>query len=146
MPEIDKRLIQIQQAILNNQVKSPEAEAFLLLRTREEQQFFAMLNDGKYEPMKIAQIVRTIFTSESKLTKAQQLALIMDQLEAPSQTSEQQVKPNKVISIKQNDWKNLSDNDLRFVKSQCASSEEVYDALKKQNLIFDMQEYLQAVS
>lgn len=147
IPEMDKRLIQLQQDIAAMKEQSTEEIALQQLATDDERRIYLMLKDD-YDSTLLVATVRKAFAENPKLTRPQLLPVILNWLSAS--TTDELPAPdvrkvrNKVVKI--DVWDELDQDDLRYIKSQYLPEKDLHFALKSKGLLLDLNSFLEKVS
>ena len=147
IPEMDKRLIQLQQDIAAMKEQSTEEIALQQLATDDERRIYLMLKDD-YDSTLLVATVRKAFAENPKLTRPQLLPVILNWLSAS--TTEELPAPdvrkvrNKVVKV--DVWDELDRDDLRYIKSQYLLEKDLHSALKSKGLLLDLNSFLEKVS
>jgi len=147
IPEMDKRLIQLQQDIAAMKEQSTEEIALQQLATDDERRIYLMLKDD-YDSTLLVATVRKAFAENPKLTRPQLLPVILNWLSA-SKTDELRASDvrkvrNKVVKV--DVWDELDQDDLRYIKSQYLQEKDLHSALKSKGLLLDLNSFLEKVS
>ncbi|MBW9389213.1 AAA family ATPase [Enterobacter sp. EC_62] len=142
VPEMDKRLIQLQQDIAAIKEKTTEEKALQQLATEDERRLYLLLKDV-YDSNLLVPTVRKAFAENPQLTMVQLLPIVSNWMSsgANSNTSmkgKSSKNKEKSTVIKPNSWDELPSDDLRFIKSQCKNSTDVHTALNKQGMLLDL--------
>lgn len=142
VPEMDKRLIQLQRDIAAMKEKTTEEKALQQLATEDERRLYLLLKD-MYDSSLLVPTVRKAFAENPQLSMIQVLPIVSNWMSSvgDSDTSAkgQSLKAReKSTIIKPNCWDELPFGDLRFIKSQCNNATDVHTALNKQGMLLDL--------
>lgn len=147
IPEMDKRLIQLQQDIAAMKEQSIEEIALQQLATDDERRIYLMLKDD-YDSTLLVATVRKAFAENPKLTRPQLLPVILNWLSAS--TTEELPAPDvrkvRTKVVKVDVWDELDQDDLRYIKSQYLLEKDLHSALKSKGLLLDLNSFLEKVS
>ncbi len=142
VPEMDKRLIQLQQDIASIKEKTTEEKALQQLGTEDERRLYLLLKD-LYDSSLLVPTVRKAFAENPQLTMVQLLPIVSNWMSSGG-GSDTSVKGQsskireKSTVIKPNSWDELPSGDLRFIKSQSKNATDVHAALNKQGMLLDL--------
>lgn len=148
VPEIDKRLIQLQQDIAAIKEQTVDEQALQQLATEHERRLYIWLKDA-YPSSLLVPTVKRVFRENPQLTLTQLLPLVTQwmlddennsSLEKPKPSSNQQTRKN--TTIKSADWDELDRDDLRFIRSQSKTAKEVHSAIKEKGMLLDLKAFL----
>lgn len=142
VPEMDKRLIQLQQDIAAMKEKTTEEKALQQLATEDERRLYLLLKDV-YDSSLLVPTVRKAFAENPQLTMVQLLPIVSNWMssvgDSDTSVKGQSLKVReKSTIIKPNCWDELPLGDLRFIKSQCKNATDVHAALNKQGMLLDL--------
>lgn len=142
VPEMDKRLIQLQQDIAAMKEKTTEEKALQQLATEDERRLYLLLKDV-YDSSLLVPTVRKAFAENPQLTMVQLLPIVSNWMssvgDSDTSVKGQSLKAReKSTIIKPNCWDELPLGDLRFIKSQCKNATDVHAALNKQGILLDL--------
>ncbi|WP_027670513.1 AAA family ATPase [Rheinheimera baltica] len=142
VPEMDKRLIQLQQDIAAMKEKTTEEKALQQLATEDERRLYLLLKDV-YDSSLLVPTVRKAFAENPQLTMVQLLPIVSNWIssvgDSDTSVKGQSLKAReKSTIIKPNCWDELPLGDLRFIKSQCKNATDVHAALNKQGILLDL--------
>lgn len=142
VPELDKRLIQLQQDIAAMKEKTTEEKALQQLATEDERRLYLLLKDV-YDSSLLVPTVRKAFAENPQLTMVQLLPIVSNWMssvgDSDTSVKGQSLKAReKSTIIKPNCWDELPLGDLRFIKSQCKNATDVHAALNKQGMLLDL--------
>jgi hypothetical protein len=142
LPEIDKRLIQLQQDIAAMTDRTPEELVLNDLATDDERRIYLMLKDD-YDSKLLFATVRKAFSENPTLTRQRLLPIILNWLAEEIQPVSEKTKKNRLGAkvVKFENWDSLPNDDLRFIKSQQVSAKAVHNALKNTGMLLDLREY-----
>ncbi|MCT8876767.1 MAG: AAA family ATPase [Shewanella oneidensis] len=148
VPEMDKRLIQLQQDIIAIKEQTAEEKALQQLATEDEKRLYLLLKDV-YNSSLLLPTVRKAFSENQQLTMMQLLPIVSQWMTShsnntsvASELKSKDITKDKVIPIKPAEWDKLPMDDLRFIKSQCKDASEVHAALEEKGMLFDLKSLL----
>lgn len=146
VPEMDKRLIQLQQKISSISQETPAMLAMKELPTEDEQRIYMMLQED-YDSVLLVKTIRNAFSQNPQLTRQQLLPIILTWLMTPVaevDTPPEIAKPKKQTSIiKSKDWDGLKPDSLRYMYSQNADPTAIYNQMSKAGYILKLSDILQ---
>jgi len=146
VPEMDKRLIQLQQKIASISQETPATLAMKELPTEDEQRIYMMLQED-YDSTLLVKTIRNVFSQNPQLTRQQLLPIILKWLMTPVadvDTPPEIAKPKKQTSIiKSKDWDRLKPDSLRYMYSQNSDPTEIYNEMVKAGYILKLSDILQ---
>ncbi|MDZ7903925.1 MAG: hypothetical protein U5L01_15970 [Rheinheimera sp.] len=142
VPEMEKRLIQLQKDIAAIKEQTVEEKALQQLATEDEKRLYLLLKDV-YNSSLLVPTVRKAFAENPQLTMVQLLPIVSNWMSSgddsdPSVMGKPQKTREKTTVIKPNLWDELQLEDLRFIKSQCKNATDIHAALKKQGVLLDL--------
>lgn len=147
VPDMDKRLIQLQQDIAVMKEQTEEHIALRQLATEDERRIYLLLKDV-YNSSLLVATIRKVFTENSQLTISQLLPVITQWLS--QNTVKDAAMPNlsqeKSITIKADVWEQLPFDDLRYIKSQHKRAVDVHAELKSKGILLDLKSVLPRAS
>jgi hypothetical protein len=146
VPEMDKRLIQLQQKISSISQETPATLAMKELPTEDEQRIYMMLQED-YDSTLLVKTIRNAFSQHPQLTRQQLLPIILEwlmtsvgEVDTPSEIA----KPKKQTSIiKSKDWDTLQTDSLRYMYSQNSAPTAIYNEMVKAGYILKLSDILQ---
>ena len=146
VPEMDKRLIQLQQKISSISQETPATLAMKELPTEDEQRIYMMLQED-YDSTLLVKTIRNAFSQNPQLTRQQLLPIILTWLMTPVaevDTPPEIAKPKKQTSIiKSKDWDTLQTDSLRYMYSQNSAPTAIYNEMVKAGYILKLSDILQ---
>ena len=140
VPEIDKRLIQLQHEIANFQEQTAEDKALRELETEDQRHLYLMLKDD-YDSDLLVPTIQKAFNQNPSMTRQKLLPIISQWLtdDAPIKSAPKQKTTNKTAVILKSDaWDSLPDTDLRYLYSQHSSNQSMHTQLKEKGIIVEM--------
>lgn len=142
VPEMEKRLIQLQKDIAAIKEQTVEEKALQQLATEDEKRLYLLLKDV-YNSSLLVPTVRKAFAENPQLNMVQLLPIVSNWMASgddsdPSVMGKPQKTREKTTVIKPNLWDELQLEDLRFIKSQCKNATDIHAALKKQGVLLDL--------
>lgn len=143
VPEIDKRLIQLQLDIATIQEQTPEEKALQDLETEDQRYVYLMLKED-YESNLLVATIQKLFEKNSTITRKELLLVILqalsegEKLLPAAQKTSNDKKLLVTALVKPSAWDSLPDTDLRYIYSQCQSEETMHERLKEKGLIVDI--------
>lgn len=147
VPDMDKRLIQLQQDIAVMKEQTEEHIALQQLVTEDERRIYLLLKDV-YDSSLLVATIRKAFTESPQLTISQLLPVITQWLS--QNTVKDAAMPNlsqeKSIAIKTDAWEQLPFDDLRYIKSQHKRAVDVHAELKSKGILLDLKSVLPRAS
>jgi hypothetical protein len=150
VPEMDKRLIQLQQDIAAIKEQTAEEKALQQLATEDERRLYLLLANV-YDSSLLLPTVRKVFKENPGTTMADLLPIVSQWLSSYADSNNSlngkcSNTKEKVAVIKPNNWDELALEDLRFIKSQCKSATEVHATLREQGIVLDLASVLNLAS
>ena len=143
VPEIDKRLIQLQLDIAAIQEQTPEEKALQELDTEDQRHLYLMLKED-YDSSLLAPTIKKAFSQNPTMTRQKLLPLVLQwlmqgeaevpELEKPSKSK----KASAIKGVKPSDWDSLPDTDLRYIYSQRQPEKTMHERLKEKGVVVDM--------
>lgn len=145
LKDTDKRLLAITHSIDKALSNSPDENIFEKLRSEGEKRVYLALKD-EHDSKLLIPVIQSIFDQHPEASWVKLLPIIYEHLLKPSKNIEPESKKMTTRSgaEKQKDWHTLNSEDLRFVYSQGNEVEELINNLEKQQLIFDIQDWLES--
>ena len=143
IPEIDKRLIQLQLDIAAIQEHTPEEKALQELDTEDQRHFYLMLKED-YDSDLLVPTIQKAFNQYPAMTRQKLLPIILKWLngdETVASATEKPSKSKKVSAapiVRLSDWDSLPDTDLRYMHSQRQSEQTMHERLKEKGVIVDI--------
>ena len=143
VPEIDKRLIQLQLDIAAIQEQTPEEKALQELDTEDQRHFYLMLKED-YDSDLLVPTIQKAFKQNPTMTRQKLLPIILqwltegEALESVTEKSSKSKKAPATTVIKPNAWDSLPDTDLRYIYSQRPPEQTMHERLKEKGVIVDM--------
>ena len=147
VPDMDKRLIQLQQNIAAMKEQTAEETALQQLATEDERRIYLLLKDVYDSPLLVATI-RKAFTENPQLTISQLLPVVTQWLSQPAvkDATMPNVSQEKSTVIKADAWEQLPFDDLRYIKSQHKQAVDVHVELKSKGILLDLKSVLARAS
>jgi hypothetical protein len=147
VPDMDKRLIQLQQNIAAMKEQTAEETALQQLATEDERRIYLLLKDVYDSPLLVATI-RKAFTENPQLTISQLLPVVTQWLSQPAvkDATMPNVSQEKSTVIKADAWEQLPFDDLRYIKSQHKQAVDVHAELKSKGMLLDLKSVLARAS
>lgn len=143
VPEIDKRLIQLQLDIAAIQEQTPEEKALHELDTEDQRHLYLMLKED-YDSSLLVPTIKKAFSQNPMMTRQKLLPIILQWLieaEAVASAAEKPAKSKKTSTttiIKSSAWDSLPDTDLRYIYSQRHPEQTMHERLKEKGVIVDI--------
>ena len=143
VPEIDKRLIQLQLDIAAIQEQTPEEKALQELDTEDQRHLYLMLKED-YDSSLLAPTIKKAFSQNPTMTRQKLLPIILQWLAKDETVALAIEKPSKskkvsaIKGVKPSDWDSLPDTDLRYVYSQRQPEKTMHERLKEKGVVVDM--------
>lgn len=148
VPEMDKKLIQLQRAIAAIPLETPETLALKELATEDEQRIYVMLQED-YDSILLVKTIRNAFSQHPQLTRQQLLPIILEWLTEPPKepdvTAKIEQSHNRPKIIKSKNWGDLGADSLRYMYSQNSEPTEIYNQMNKAGYILKLNDILQKV-
>lgn len=141
LPEMDKRLIQLQRDIAGMKVETPEELALKQLATDDERRIYLMLKDD-YDSSLLVATVRKAFAENPKLTRPQLLPVILNWLSDAGNSATAEPPKIRVKNAKPDQWDTLDWDDLRYISSQQQSTAAMHSTLGAKGLLFDLKKWV----
>jgi hypothetical protein len=147
VPEMDKRLIQLQQKIAAIKGQTSEEAALQQLHSEDERRLYLMLKDD-YDSSLLVATVRKAFVENPTLTRIELLPIIVNWLSASNINTliEPRNTKNRSKVIKADSWDQLNQDDLRYIKSQHVKVKELHTALKVKGVLLELKSFLPLAS
>ena len=143
VPEIDKRLIQLQLDIAAIQEQTPEEKALQELDTEDQRHLYLMLKED-YDSSLLIPTIKKAFSQNPTMTRQKLLPLVLQWLMEGETVVSELEKPSKskkvsaIKVVKPSDWDSLPDTDLRYIYSQRQPEKTMHERLKGKGVIVDM--------
>jgi len=143
VPEIDKRLIQLQLDIAAIQEHTSEEKALQELDTEDQRHFYLMLKED-YDSDLLVPTIQKAFKQNPTMTRQKLLPIILqwltegEALESVTEKSSKSKKAPATTVIKPNAWDSLPDTDLRYIYSQRQPEKTMHERLKEKGVVVDM--------
>lgn len=135
VPNIDRRLLNLRASIDSAARSKTKADPFE--GNPQAQRLYNLLVGMKCDQERITPLVIQILDTHPDLTPSQMIVKVLEWYEA-NQLPQIRAKAN---TIPTKEWHTLESEDLRFLFSQ-SSSGEIYDHLKRNSLVFKMEDWL----
>lgn len=140
LPGIDKKILELSSMIegLANKEDSPHA---IYGDNEQAQRLHTLLVSMGCEVARITPLVKKAFAQSPELSVRELIPIVLDWYESADLKPEKS-KPRRIKSVPKKDWNTLETDDLRFIYSQ-AGEGDMFNQLKKNSLIFDVDSWLQ---
>lgn len=147
VPDMDRRLIQLQQDISLMKEKTAEDIALQQLATEDERRLYLLLKDV-YDSTLLVATVRKAFTANPNMTINQLLPVVTQWLSTPviEEVTMQNSDKEKSRAIKTEAWEQLPFDDLRYINSQHKNPSDMYAELKLKGMLLDLKSVLARAS
>lgn len=132
--DIDKRLLSLHQKI--NEI--PEEPELPFSNNEQAMRLYNLLSQMDCQSGLLIPLVEQVFREKPKLTLREMMPVVLDWYDEGKKQAVQKPKAPKSTLIKRTDWSTLESCDLRFVYSQLDKKEDIYSALKDNQLILDL--------
>lgn len=131
LPDIDMKIIEFAASVNKLAESSPEQFG----GNKQAQRLHHLLIEMDCEPEIVVPMVNHVLELHPNLTVRELMPILIDLYEA--RESEDKVVPEpSTISVKEDQWHTLTEDDLRFKYSQIEGA-NFYETLKKDNIVFD---------
>jgi len=143
VPKMDKRLIQLQQAIATMKDQTQEDLALQQLAAENERRLYMLLKDV-YDSSLLIATVRKAFSENPQMTMSQLLPVVTQWMTDPAanEATMQGTKKEKPKQIKTNTWDQLGFDDIRYIKSQHTNAANLHTELMAKGMLFDLKSML----
>ncbi|MGK6693197.1 AAA family ATPase [Proteus mirabilis] len=136
VPEIDKRLIQLQLDIAAIQEQTPEEKALQELDTEDQRHLYLMLKED-YDSSLLIPTIKKAFSQNPTMTRQKLLPLVLQWLMEGETVVSELEKPSKskkvsaIKVVKPSDWDSLPDTDLLLISIHNANLKTMHERLKE---------------
>lgn len=144
LKDTDKRLLKLQQEIIDNAFETPEEVEFQKLRNKEEEKVYTALKD-EFKSSLLVPVIKRIFDQNPTLTWIDILPIVNSNLKEPIESKKESNTETRKESIKLSEWHSLESDDFRYLFSQKKETISLYDDILDNGLIFDMNSWIEKV-
>lgn len=135
VPNIDEKLLEL-TASIKPPVPAVREKSFFE-GDSQAQRLYNLLVGMDCDEGRIAPLVERVLDTHPNLSTPQMIAIALEWYESPNMSR----KAQKTKSIPRKEWHTLDSEDLRFMFSQ-SDPGEMYDQLKRNSMIFDVEDWL----
>ncbi|WP_291329363.1 AAA family ATPase [Desulfovibrio sp. UCD-KL4C] len=140
LPGIEKRILKLSTVITDalNKEDFPRVD---YNGNKDALRLHNLLLAANCEESRVIPLVQKVFDEHPDVSIHELLRIVLDWY-GSNDSKEKELKPKVIKSIPQSKWNTLESNDLRFKLSQ-NNDGDLYNRLKKDSLIFDVNSWLQ---
>ena len=140
--DMDKRTIELIQTIDSTQIQEDHLarDVAVLGSNNDAKRLYQLLRDLGYETDNLATIISELFKEHPGLSQRELLPIIIDWLNKEKSCHPE--KPTKATVINFKDWHTLESDDFRFLRSQHASPDELWESMEKTGVTMDLNDWV----
>jgi hypothetical protein len=142
LPGMDKRMLELSSAITESLNKKEFTDVLYAGNKKAERLHDYLMGLGCPES-RIIPLVKRVFNEHPQASMLDLMEIVLEWYKLDS-TEPEQPESKRTKSIPKHDWNKLDSDDLRFAFSQ-VGGDGMYQQLKNNSLIFDMESWLQKV-
>lgn len=144
VPDMDRKIFDLQREIQKVPVDTTIEDYLKQLSTEDERRIYTMFKD-EYDSTLLIQCIKVAYQQHPDLSRQQIIPIIFDLLSnkpTTQNTPKKDVPPKKAEYLKPKQWDTLPFDDLRFLHSQSSEESELYQALQKQGIVMNLNNFM----
>ncbi len=141
--DIDKRVLKLRQKIEASRLNA-DSEREHFSGNEQALRLYNLLLGMECKSDLLVPLVDKVFAEHPKLSVREMIPLVLEWYENPKVTQDKASKAGRK-RVKPDDWHRLGADDLRFKATQ-VSGGKLYELLKEQNHIFELEDWVRKVS
>ena len=145
VPDIDKKLLNLVSKIEQHHNELDESSRFYNGNEQAERLHNLLVNLDFHSDL-ITPIVKRVFVEHPELTIQKLMPIVLDWINDKTNSINPPKPTTKIIKIKATDWHTLDTEDLRFQFSKTPKNSTFYETLKKAEVIFDVNTWIERVN
>ena len=143
---IDTKIIRLIQTIDSTKLKQDDTarELAMLGSNDDAKRLYHLLRELGYETENLATVIAELYKEHPGFSRKELLPIVIDWLNKGKPSNPEKKTKSKVINF--NDWNTLESSDLRFLRSQSESSDELWESMEKMGATMDLNDWVNEVS